>query len=293
MQAWRNAGAIATDKPRTYFRLEAVFSALQVEPLPPPAEPEPLDPPIAAVQGDSLAWAVAPLEQLADELGYTVVYKPLAEGHGGSCDPTAKVLTINSDQAVNAQVDVAATSSRTYSSARPPRRRTRSSATPKRNSSPSPSRTSRCRSSDWTPARRPCRTWPVGAESAAADTFERIAGLVDRLARRLENTLGAEEARPAGRPRRPRDTELGPAAANGVPGAANGRTERRRGGSGRAPGVMPEDQSQAASTTANPPRQLHRPTADRPRGLELARAFDPRAGCRPTVPVHHPPEAQP
>ena len=32
------------------------------------------------------------------------------------------------------------------------------------------------------------------AESAAADTFERIAALVDRLARRLENALGAEQA---------------------------------------------------------------------------------------------------
>ena len=32
------------------------------------------------------------------------------------------------------------------------------------------------------------------AESAAADTFERIAGLVDRLARRLEQTLGADTA---------------------------------------------------------------------------------------------------
>ena len=32
------------------------------------------------------------------------------------------------------------------------------------------------------------------AESAAADTFEKIAELVDRLARRLENALGAEQA---------------------------------------------------------------------------------------------------
>jgi hypothetical protein len=55
LQAWRNAGAIAADKPRTYFRLEAVFSATQVEPLPPPAEPAPLDPPIAELEGDSLA----------------------------------------------------------------------------------------------------------------------------------------------------------------------------------------------------------------------------------------------
>lgn len=31
------------------------------------------------------------------------------------------------------------------------------------------------------------------AETAPADTFERVAGLVDRLARRLEQALGADE----------------------------------------------------------------------------------------------------
>jgi hypothetical protein len=65
-------------KPRTYFRLEAVFSASQVEPLPPPAEPAALDPPIAELEGDSLAWACQPLEDLASELGYTVTYRTLA-----------------------------------------------------------------------------------------------------------------------------------------------------------------------------------------------------------------------
>jgi len=99
LQAWRNAGAIAADKPRTYFRLEAVFSATQVEPLPPPAEPAALDPPIAELEGDSLAWARQPLEDLAGELGYSVTYRTLAKGHGGSCEPAAKALTINDDQA--------------------------------------------------------------------------------------------------------------------------------------------------------------------------------------------------
>ena len=106
LQVWRAAGAIAKDRPRTYFRLEAVFSASQVEALPPPAEPAPLDPPLAEVQGDSLASASGPLHELATQLGYEIVYEPLAKGHGGSCDPTAKRVTINTDQAVNAQVDV-------------------------------------------------------------------------------------------------------------------------------------------------------------------------------------------
>jgi len=38
------------------------------------------------------------------------------------------------------------------------------------------------------------------AESAAPDTFEQIAALVDRLARRLEDTLGADSDDPAPAP---------------------------------------------------------------------------------------------
>ena len=38
LDAWRKAGANPADKPKTYFRLEPVFSAEQVEPLPPPAQ---------------------------------------------------------------------------------------------------------------------------------------------------------------------------------------------------------------------------------------------------------------
>jgi hypothetical protein len=45
LQAWRDAGAMPADKPKTYYRLEAVFSQVQIEPLPPPAEPVALDPP--------------------------------------------------------------------------------------------------------------------------------------------------------------------------------------------------------------------------------------------------------
>ena len=106
LKAWRDAGASPEDRPRTYFRFEAVFSQDQVEALPPPAEPALLGPPIAEVQGSSLAWAREPLEALAAELGYSVTYCTLQKGRGGSCDPRTKVLTINDDASVNAQVDV-------------------------------------------------------------------------------------------------------------------------------------------------------------------------------------------
>jgi N-terminal domain of anti-restriction factor ArdC len=158
MQAWRDAGADPRERPRTYFRLEAVFTQAQVEALPPPAQPAPLEPPIAEVQGDSLAWAREPLQQLAGELGYEVVYRSLAPGHGGSCDPRTKVLTISTGQSVNAQVDVAC-----HELAHALVRHDRQDTDPTldyaaEDSSPSPSRTSRSHSSAWTPVPRRCRT---------------------------------------------------------------------------------------------------------------------------------------
>jgi antirestriction protein ArdC len=200
LQAWRNAGAVPDERPRTYFRLEAVFSATQVEPLPAPAQPVPLDPPIAEVQGDSLAWALQPLEQLAAELGYSVVYKPLAKGHGGSCDPAAKVLTINSGQAVNAQVDVAC-----HELAHALVRHDRHDDDPQLAyaeeelvaESVAHIAVSFVGLDSSASAVPYLASW---AESAAPGTFEQIAGLVDRLARRLEDTLGADSDDPGPAP---------------------------------------------------------------------------------------------
>ena len=194
LQAWRAAGAVPNDRPRTYFRLEAVFSETQVEPLPPPAEPAPLDPPITEVKGDSLAWATAPLQQLADELGYTVVYTPLQPGHGGSCDPAAKCVTINCEQAVNAQVDVLC-----HELAHVLVRVDRHDDDPQLGYAEeelvAESVAHLAVSFVGLDSSASAVPYLAGwAESAAADTFEQIAELVDRLARRLENALGAEDA---------------------------------------------------------------------------------------------------
>jgi hypothetical protein len=67
---WEAAGAVADDRPRTRFRLGPVFDRSQVEPLPPPAEPVNLDPPIVRVEGDELAWAVGPLVELAQSAAW-------------------------------------------------------------------------------------------------------------------------------------------------------------------------------------------------------------------------------
>ena len=207
LQAWQEAGANPTDRPRTFFRLEAVFSAAQVEPLPSPAVPAPLDPPMAEVTGDSLAWAIAPLGQLADELGYTVVYRPLQPGHGGSCAFETRVITINTAQAINAQVDVAC-----HELAHALTREDHHDEDP---------------DLDYAAGELVAESvakLAVGflgldtsgsavpylagwAEQAQPDTFERVAELVDRLARRLEQALGADDAP---------DTAAGPAAADAL-----------------------------------------------------------------------------
>lgn len=65
---WEAAGAPAAAKPRTRFRLGPVFDRSQVAPLPAPAEPVPLDPPIEAITGDTLAWCFPRLTGLAGEI---------------------------------------------------------------------------------------------------------------------------------------------------------------------------------------------------------------------------------
>jgi hypothetical protein len=192
LQAWRDAGADQATKPKTYFRLEAVFSQAQVEPLPPPAEPAPLDPPLAELAGDTLAWAQAPLEQLAGELGYTVDYRALASGHGGSCIPTRKVIEINTAQSTNARISVLC-----HELAHALVREDRHADDPALDYAAEELVAESVAhlavsfvGLDSSAAAVPyLAAW---AEDAAADTFARVAELVDRLARRLEDALDAD-----------------------------------------------------------------------------------------------------
>jgi antirestriction protein ArdC len=101
---WKAAGAIAAERPRTLFRLGPVFDRSQVEQLPAPAEPVPLDPPISEPEGDDLAWAMLPLTALAESVGYSVVVEPQPERYGGCCVPETRTLAINERKSVNHRV---------------------------------------------------------------------------------------------------------------------------------------------------------------------------------------------
>ena len=86
--------------------MAAVFAQDQVEPLPPPAIPAPLEPPIAAIEGDTLAHLLVPLIDLARGIGYSVAIEPLG-GPEGVCDTTARRITIEASLQPNGQIAAA------------------------------------------------------------------------------------------------------------------------------------------------------------------------------------------
>jgi hypothetical protein len=104
LDEWRAAGGDAADKPRTWFRLGPVFDRSQVDPLPPPAEPVALDPPIVGVDGDDLAWAWPELVDLAGELGSSVTVKALPDGCGGVYELATRAIAINEEASINQRV---------------------------------------------------------------------------------------------------------------------------------------------------------------------------------------------
>ena len=104
LKQWQDAGADPKQRPRTRFRLGPVFDRSQVSELPPPAEPLPLDPPIHEIDGDDLAWALEPLTQLARELGCTVAYEAMPAGRGGYYRPADKAIRLAEGKAANHSV---------------------------------------------------------------------------------------------------------------------------------------------------------------------------------------------
>jgi N-terminal domain of anti-restriction factor ArdC len=103
LEAWRAAGSNPEQKPRTLFKLGAVFDRSQVTPLPPPAEPAPLDPPITPLEGDQLAHLHGPLQRLADEIGYHVAIEPL-NGPDGVCRHHDRAIAVESSLTPNGQI---------------------------------------------------------------------------------------------------------------------------------------------------------------------------------------------
>jgi antirestriction protein ArdC len=107
IQAWKDAGADPNERPRTYFKLTSVFADDQVQELPPPAVPQPISCPIRQLEGDDLAECLPALEQLGDEIGSAISFEPVAGGASGYYVPSTKQIVVDSNMAVNQQVSVA------------------------------------------------------------------------------------------------------------------------------------------------------------------------------------------
>jgi antirestriction protein ArdC len=103
LAAWEAAGRRRDAKPRTHFRLIAVFDRSQVAELPPPAEPATLDPPIAPVTGDDLADRLPALVALAGSIGSTVSFDAIPSAAEGYYQPSTKAIVIEADLAPNAR----------------------------------------------------------------------------------------------------------------------------------------------------------------------------------------------
>lgn len=110
MREWRDAGADPESEPRIFFRLVAVFDRSQVEPLPDfPGGAVALDPPIAPIDGDGLADRVPPLVELADSLELEVSIEPVPGAASGYHEPaTGRIVVeaVGPRFSPNAQVSV-------------------------------------------------------------------------------------------------------------------------------------------------------------------------------------------
>ncbi len=103
----RDAAGEETDEKKTVFRIAKVFDVSQTEPLP-DTVPAPLGPPpSAAIEGNSHAHLLAPLEQLADGLGYSVVWSPELPGNAkGLCRRKERQIEVLSSIAPDYGVSV-------------------------------------------------------------------------------------------------------------------------------------------------------------------------------------------
>jgi antirestriction protein ArdC len=104
LERWRQNGADPDQRPRTFFKLTAVFDADQVGPLPPPTVPAPLDPPTRDVNGDELAEVIPSLVQLAEEIGCSVAFEPIHGGAHGYYQPSSERIVVDGSLSANQRV---------------------------------------------------------------------------------------------------------------------------------------------------------------------------------------------
>ncbi len=110
LREWRDAGSDPSTKPRTFFRLAAVFDRSQVQPLPEfPGGSVELEPPVEPVEGDGLAHLFEPLATFGALIGFSVEVQPISGSSRGYCNREShriEVDEVDEDFSPNAQVAV-------------------------------------------------------------------------------------------------------------------------------------------------------------------------------------------
>jgi antirestriction protein ArdC len=107
LKAWREAGSNPDDRPRTFFRMVAVFDRSQVEEIPDhPGGPAPLEPPHEPITGDGLERCRRPLVDLAAALGSEVTFEPIHGAADGYHEPATGRIVIDDgpDRSPNAEI---------------------------------------------------------------------------------------------------------------------------------------------------------------------------------------------
>jgi antirestriction protein ArdC len=108
LEDWRKAGADPKTKPKTYFRMVAVFDRSQVDPLPDfPGGAVDLEPPCEPIEGDGLAGYLPSLKGFAAAIGFSFVVKEMPARVNGYCAPTEReiaVRPVEENYSPNAQV---------------------------------------------------------------------------------------------------------------------------------------------------------------------------------------------
>jgi len=192
LEAWKANGSKPEERPRTFFKLSAVFAQDQVAELPPPAMPAPIDCPLRELEGDELVEALPRLIELAAQIGSGVTLAPIRGGARGYYEPGSKRIVIEGGMSANQQVATLC-----HELAHALVRAERQDVDPVLDYSSEEliveSVAFTCVRSlgiDADPKSIPyLASW---AERTDLNVIEQAAGLIDRLARRIETTLHEE-----------------------------------------------------------------------------------------------------
>lgn len=195
VEQWVKAGSNPDEKPCTYFKLAPVFDREQVQALPAPARPVPLDPPVREIDGDELAPVLPCLVELARQIGSQVVFEAISGQRRGYYVLESRLIAVSQDISPNAQVKTLIHELSHALLRAEPGEGDRALERPEEELVVELVAFTVCGSLGLDTSGYSIPFLASWAERGDIDTIERMAGLIDRLARRIENATTISENR--------------------------------------------------------------------------------------------------